>query len=175
VGRSLDPDNGLFEYAVDGSYGDYTIQIQTNGDGLETRCDCPYPGEGCKHIVAALLDISQNIQYRDTAAANAEPESPYLSPEEIRAQALEGRKKRARTEKLQITPGDMFKGEHLVETPAGRHYTVIFHDPANGMGRCSCPDFATNRPLPMMPKKMVKQPALKRAGGRKQYLPISPR
>jgi hypothetical protein len=69
----------------------------------------------------------------------------------------------------------MFKGEHLVETPAGRQYTVIFHDPANGMGRCSCPDFATNRPLPMMPKKMVKQPALKRAGGRKQYLPISPR
>jgi superfamily II DNA or RNA helicase len=145
VGRSLDPDNGLFEYAVDGSYGDYTIRIRTNGDGLETSCDCPYPGEGCKHIVAALLDISQNIQYREAAAAEPEPQSPYLSPEEIRAQALEDRKKRARTEKLQITPGDMFKGEHLVETPAGRQYTVIFHDPANGMGRCSCPDFATNR------------------------------
>jgi hypothetical protein len=78
-------------------------------------------------------------------APGDEPEDPYLSPEEIQAQALEDRKKRAKTEKLNIFAGDMFKGEHLVETPAGRQYTVTLHDPVNGIGRCSCPDFATNR------------------------------
>ncbi len=149
VGRCLDVTNGRFEYAVDGNYGDYTIEIEINGDGVETRCDCPYPGVGCKHTVAALLDITRNIGFKAKSdvesVVSEEPESPYLSRDEIRAQAVEDRKKRARTEKLRITVGDMFKGEHLVETPGGKQYTVTLHDPANGVGHCSCPDFATNR------------------------------
>ncbi len=148
VGRRRDDENGLFEYAVDGNYGDYTIRIQINGDRMDTSCDCPYPGVGCKHTVAALLDISQNIRFSDPSAAGGAgeaPEEPYLSPDEIRAQALEDRKKRARNEKMGIYAGDMFKGEHLVESPAGKQYIVTFHDPVNGIGRCSCPDFTTNR------------------------------
>ncbi len=143
VGRRMDAQNGRFEYAVDGSYGDYTIRIQLDGKRVDTSCDCPYPGVGCKHTVAALLDISQNIRYADPAVAGGAgeaPEEPYLSPDEIRAQALEDREKRARSEKLRIYAGDMVKGEHLVESPAGKQYTVTLHDPVNGIGRCSCPD-----------------------------------
>ena len=149
MGRLLDTGNGMFEYAVDGNYGDYTIKIRLSGDRVETSCDCPYPGPGCKHTVAALLDISHNVGTRGRPGAQTadgeEAEPPYLSREEIRAQAIEDREKRARTENLHIIPGDMFKGEHLVETPAGKQYTVTLHDPANGIGHCSCPDFTTNR------------------------------
>ncbi|MFP4531952.1 MAG: DEAD/DEAH box helicase [Desulfobacterales bacterium] len=149
VGGCLDAENGRFEYTVDGNYGDYTIEIQFNGDRLETYCDCPYPGAGCKHTVAALLDITQNFNFKSSKkppepASEAAP-SPYLSRQEIRAQALEDRQKRAKTENFQITAGDMYKGEHLVETPAGKQYTVTLHDPENGTGHCSCPDFETNR------------------------------
>jgi len=149
VGRQLDAENGAYEYFVDGNYGDYTIQIQIHDDAIETYCDCPYPGVGCKHTVAALLDISQNIgvktQPEQAPATAEEPAAPYLSRDEIRAQAIEDRRKRAKTENLHITVGDMFKGEHLVETPAGKQYTVTLHDPENGIGHCSCPDFETNR------------------------------
>ncbi|HMA86771.1 MAG TPA: SNF2-related protein [Desulfosalsimonadaceae bacterium] len=149
VGHRLDPENGCYEYFVDGNYGDYTIQIKFSGDTIETYCDCPYPGAGCKHTVAALLDISQNIEFKthpdQPLPASEEPAAPYLSREEIRGQAIEDRKKRAKSENLQITVGDMFKGEHLVETPAGKQYTVTLHDPENGIGHCSCPDFETNR------------------------------
>ncbi|MFW5937242.1 MAG: DEAD/DEAH box helicase, partial [Desulfosalsimonas sp.] len=149
AGRSLDAEKAVFEYAVDGNYGDYTIRIQINGDCVETSCDCPYPETGCKHTVAALLDISQNVRFHDPsdsgAAGSEQARAPYLSPEEIRDRALEDRRKRARNEDLQIFAGDMFKGEHLVETPGGKQYTVTLHDPANGIGHCSCPDFSTNR------------------------------
>jgi len=143
-----DVEKGKFEYGVDGNYGDYQIQIDIGKDKISTHCDCPYPGVGCKHTMAALLDITQQIGF----AIDSKPHVPenqiaddFLTHDEIRAEALEDRKKRAKTEKFIVTPGDMFKGEHLVETPAGRQYTVTFHDPERGIGHCTCPDFATNK------------------------------
>src|SRR2546421_8400158 len=38
-----------------GNYGDYTVKISEASAGLQTECDCPYDGDVCKHIVAALL------------------------------------------------------------------------------------------------------------------------
>ncbi|MGM0452330.1 MAG: SWIM zinc finger family protein, partial [Thermodesulfobacteriota bacterium] len=149
AGTYIDAENGCYEYMADGNYGDYFIEIQINGNEIDTHCDCPYPGVGCKHTVAALLDISQNVAFKsgtDTEpVVPEEPESPYLGREEIRAQAIEDRKKRARSENLKIITGDMFKGEHIVETPGGRQYTVTVHDPESGAGHCSCPDFESNR------------------------------
>lgn len=73
------------------------------------------------------------------------PAEPYLTSEEIRQQALEDRKTRARQERFRLILGDMYKGEHLVETPKGRQYVVTLHDPQNGSGHCTCPDFLTNQ------------------------------
>ncbi len=146
--KQADMDNGWFAYEMDGNYGDYTIRIQLADDKLVTSCDCPYPGIGCKHTVAALLDTRDVVQrWRQTSGSIATPpvEEPYLAPEEIRQQALEDRKRRARNEAFTVTEGDMLKGEHLVETTSGRQYIVTLHDPANGQGHCNCPDFLTNR------------------------------
>jgi hypothetical protein len=144
-----DMDSGRFVYQVDGNYGDYTTSIQIHEEGIEASCDCPYPGTGCKHTVAVLLDVMQIIAGRNAAGAAFFPESsvpvePYLTPEEIRAQALEDRRLRSRSERFVITEGEMLKGEHLVETSAGRQYTVTLHDPSTAKGHCTCPDFCTS-------------------------------
>jgi superfamily II DNA or RNA helicase len=110
--------------------------------------DCPYPGTGCKHTVAALLDASTILSRWKSAATGKETETTeeaWLSPEEIRALAMEDRNTRARRESFTVTPGEMIKGEHLVETANGRQYVVTLHDPENGSGHCSCPDYLTNR------------------------------
>jgi superfamily II DNA or RNA helicase len=146
--KKADVDKGWFAYEMDGNYGDYTIRIQFGDDKLVTSCDCPYPGNGCKHTVAALLDTRDVIrrwrQTSDDTAALSVAE-PYVTAEEIRQQALEDRRRRARSETFTVTEGEMLKGEHLVETTSGRQYVVTLHDPAGGQGHCNCPDFLTNR------------------------------
>ncbi len=140
--------NGRFVYQVDGNYGDYTTEIEINGDLPRVSCDCPYPGKGCKHIVAALLDDRQFWdRHRNLVEAPVDcstDSDPCLTPEEIRQQALEDRQKRSRSEAFQLIEGDMLKGEHLVETPDGRQYTVTLHDPKAIRGHCDCPDYLTN-------------------------------
>jgi len=138
------PDTHLYRY--DGDYGDYEITIDKNSAGnFRFDCSCPYPGDGCKHVVAAFLDIC----HRNFEAPASEPDEPleekYLTHDEIRIQAMKDREKRAKSEGLRLITGDTFKGEHLVETPNGRSYTVTFHDPVSGKGHCSCPDYAVNR------------------------------
>ena len=128
-----DMNSGRFVYEVDGNFGDYTTSVQFLEDSVDTSCDCPYPGTGCKHTVAVLLDVMQVIAGRKIAGAACVPETsvpaePYLTPEEIKAQALEDRRQRARSEHFSITEGEMLKGEHLVETSAGRQYTVTLND-----------------------------------------------
>ncbi len=147
--KEANPERGRFIYEVDGSYGDYTAEVALNDTDLSTRCDCPYPGRGCKHTVAVLLDVHNRVSGWVRPEVKVEaldpPEEPYLTPEEIKAQALEDRKKRASEGPLSVTLGDMYKGEHLVETPQGKQYTVTLHDPVETRGHCTCPDFLTNR------------------------------
>ncbi|HHD57486.1 MAG TPA: helicase, partial [Desulfobulbaceae bacterium] len=102
-------------------------------------------GEGCKHVVAVLLDLlDKKEKLPEEPVPAAVLEEPYLSPDEIKAQALEDRKKRARTEQFTLTPGDMLKGDHLLTTPRGKQYQVTLHDPVAGIGHCSCPDFLSS-------------------------------
>jgi superfamily II DNA or RNA helicase len=145
-----DPEAGRFIYEVDGNYGDYTTTIQWGADALETACDCPYPGSGCKHTVAVLLDVIRRRLPATPAsakiAAAVETEQvPFLNEAEIREQAIEDRRKRSRHEGFQLTYGEMLKGIHLVETNRGKCYEVTLHDPKAGRGHCECPDFQTNR------------------------------
>ncbi len=144
--RESDQKNGVFDYEVDGNYGDYLTQIRITGDKLETSCDCPYPGVGCKHTVATLLDVL-GITREWTSAQEREeqPPEPFLTPEEIKERAVSDRKHRAKSESFQVTVGDMLKGEHLLKTDMGRQYTVTMHDPETGKGHCTCPDFITNQ------------------------------
>ncbi len=144
-------EGGTYLYDVDGNYGDYTAHIKFHDTGLKTFCDCPYPGVGCKHTVAVLLDVHDQLHYIQQAEAEkefvpeVESEETCLTPEQIEQQAIKDRHKRAESESFIPTYGDMFKGDHLVETPGGKQYEVTIHDPENEKGHCSCPDFTTNR------------------------------
>ncbi len=146
-----DPQKGIYRYEVDGFYGDYTTEIRLDNGGVDTRCDCPYPGIGCKHTVAVLLDVGRRIGGSPPAAPTPEvveepePEDPFLTPEEIREQALADRKKRAVTEGFELVRGDMARGEHQVNAPTGKTYRVTLHEPERGSGHCTCPDYLTNR------------------------------
>ncbi|NNG01249.1 MAG: DEAD/DEAH box helicase [Desulfobacteraceae bacterium] len=147
--REANPELKSFVFDVDGNYGDYITRIELNDGQLKTACDCPYPGNGCKHIVAAMLSVLSLTPKRQAADksvdADVENGSRCLTPEEIKQQAVEDRIRRSKTEDLIFTQGDMIKGEHLVETSNGRQYTVILHDPVHTTGHCDCPDYATNR------------------------------
>lgn len=143
-------DLGTFLYEVDGSFGDYTVRVTVSEDSVETSCTCPYPRKGCKHTVAVLLDACNLVFHRaglvEAAVVPTEDKAvPFLTPEEIRAQALEERRRRAKTESFTVVEGEMIKGSHLVETTAGRQYEVTLHDPREGRGHCTCPDYLTNR------------------------------
>ena len=149
-----DPAEGRFVYEVDGSYGDYTAEIRLEDRRVSTRCTCPYPGIGCKHTVAVLLDVCGRLIDADVEAetdADDAPETPetpadpYLTPEEIRQQAIDDRHHRAASEGLELIAGDMIKGVHTVVAKTGREYQVTLHQPEAGRGHCSCPDFLTNR------------------------------
>lgn len=144
------PEKGLFLYEVDGSYGDYTTEVHLENDRLRTSCNCPYPGSGCKHTVAVLFDAADRLgrwQLAPPLPAVAAPatDDGCLTAEEIRLQALEDRRKRAKSEKFTPILGDMLKGEHLLKTDKGLQYCVTLHNPEAEVGHCSCPDFLHNR------------------------------
>ncbi len=137
--------DGRYVFEVDGNYGNYRTEVSLNG-AITSHCDCPYPGSGCKHVVAILLELLDEQQKTQVQTiADIDRQEEYLSYEEIRQQALDDRHKRAKQEKLTVMQGDMLKGDHLVTTGRGRQYQVTLHDPAAGLGHCSCPDFYFNK------------------------------
>jgi superfamily II DNA or RNA helicase len=134
---------GIFRYTVDGSYGDYAVEVRLTPKGARYSCTCPYPGNGCKHAVAALL-CTLGILERGRSAEHETRTEPYLTESEIRQQALEDRYTRAQSERFKVIPGEMYKGRHLLQSQTGRQYTVTLHDPATGRGHCTCPDYDCN-------------------------------
>ncbi len=137
--------NGRYAYEVDGNYGNYRTEVTLNST-IAGQCDCPYPGPGCKHIVAILLELfDQQGEKKGLQMDDDNLERQYLSYEEIKQQALEDRQKRAKLEEFKVIQGDMLKGDHLVTTVKGRQYQVTLHNPAEAVGHCSCPDFYSNK------------------------------
>lgn len=141
-----DPACHRFTYEVDGHYGDYRTEARL-GQTISCTCSCPYPQPGCKHSVAILFDILQRQQAPADPAPALETKPPdvFLSPEEIRQQALDDRAARAKREQMFLFEGDMLKGDHTVQTPTGTRYQVTLHEPSARSGHCSCPDYLTNR------------------------------
>ncbi len=138
------PEEGSYSYSFDGNYGEYHVAVSLAGDGVKGTCSCPYPHGGCKHIVAACLDIKQRLDREQTSGDRETVPEEYLTPEEIKEIALEGRKERAKKEKFILDRGEMYKGTHIVKSPKGSEYTVTIYSPADRSGHCTCPDFARN-------------------------------
>lgn len=136
-------DPGHHVYEVDGHYGNYRTEVEL-GDPLQTSCDCPFSGGGCKHVVAILMDL---LHTASVEAGDLEKnyDSIPLSPQEIRQQALEDRISRGRKEMFRVEEGDMIKGNHHLVTGKGKRYRVTLHELAPFAGHCSCPDYHSNR------------------------------
>ena len=140
--KMIEETGGSYRYSFDGNYGEYIVSVKVLGDVVKSECDCPYPRQGCKHTVAALLDILQK-EKRNTKG-EVEESQDFLSPEEIRTIALESREKKALKENLILSRGETYKGVHSVQTESGKTYVVTVHSPERKSGHCTCRDFATN-------------------------------
>jgi superfamily II DNA or RNA helicase len=139
-----DADGGLYSYTFDGSYGDYEVSVRLGEGKPEGKCSCPYPHYGCKHFVAACLDIAQRLKRQGEINSDGPMPRDYLTPEEIKTIALESREERAKKEGFSLHPGDTYKGTHAVTTPRSKEYRVTIYNPLEKSGHCTCPDFATN-------------------------------
>ncbi len=68
----------------------------------------------------------------------------YLSPAEIRSQALQSRIERAAAEPLELIAGDTYIGIHHVRHHLDEPYTITIYDPIKRLAHCTCPDYAVN-------------------------------
>ena len=148
--KEADYENQSFKYYIDGNYGDYDVSINFIDSEIKYSCNCPYYSDGCKHTVAACLDIIEQVnRYKSTIESGKQaeliPDSDSLGYDEIKRQAIEERGKRAKSEKFEIVMGDTYRGEHLLTNVRGKEYIVTTHDPLKGSGHCTCPDFNTNK------------------------------
>ena len=53
---------GKYELEVSGSYSEYKIVIQQEKEKVNASCDCPFDDGICKHIIASLLHLQNNVQ-----------------------------------------------------------------------------------------------------------------
>lgn len=56
------PESDTIEASVAGNYDNYDVYVTTRHDLIEGRCNCPYDGYPCKHVVATLLTFIHNKQ-----------------------------------------------------------------------------------------------------------------
>ena len=76
---------------VEGNYGNYNVEINIDelGNINNYTCNCPYDGDICKHVVATLLKIKedldlQNIEDLDDFIPSSEKNQNYAdSPKSV--------------------------------------------------------------------------------------------
>lgn len=148
-------------YSFSGQYGEYEVTLKEvqgadGEDHIESTCTCPYPKRGCKHTVAAYLDLSRRIkntlfpEYRsveDQIQGSEEHDTELLevlTPEEVRQTAVDARITRSYEELMKLKKGERFKGQHTVLGKKGREYIVTIYDSESIQGHCTCADYASN-------------------------------
>lgn len=61
--KSMKVVDDVIKARVKGNYGTYNVEIDIDDDGeIDAYCDCPYDGDGCKHIVAVLYKWIDQLQ-----------------------------------------------------------------------------------------------------------------
>jgi hypothetical protein len=73
--------NGTWHAEIEGNYGNYEVEIETDNKNNVTNyyCDCPYDGEKCKHIAAVALAINE----KNTIAVSSDEEANEESWEQL--------------------------------------------------------------------------------------------
>jgi len=112
--------------------------------GLGAACSmCKGP---CEHVAALLSTILE--QKTDLGLAAPPPEPLRADDEEqLIAQALEERAKRAKSERMKIRSTDSstpWTDYTVTNASSGKTYRVALRSETRGESYCSCPDFKTN-------------------------------
>lgn len=73
--------NGTWYAEVEGNYGNYQVEIETDNKSNVSNyyCDCPYDGAICKHIAAVALAINE----RNTISISYDKETQEKSWEQL--------------------------------------------------------------------------------------------
>ncbi len=110
------------------------------------RAECSACTNACEHV-GGLLSILLE-QKTDLGLATPPPEvARAVKEEDVVAQALEERAKRAKTERLKVRSSDASTPwtDYTVSSAiSGKTYRVALRGEARGVSYCACPDFKTN-------------------------------
>ncbi|HEX4453630.1 MAG TPA: DEAD/DEAH box helicase, partial [Kofleriaceae bacterium] len=110
------------------------------------KAECSACTSACVHV-AGLLSILLE-QKTDLGLATPPPETARpREEEELVEQALEGRAKRATTERMKIQSADPSRPwtDYMVTSAiSGKTYRVALRGETRGVSYCACPDFRTN-------------------------------
>ncbi len=156
----VEDDPLTYTYSFTGTHGEYEVVLREEegeaGEGhFDSSCTCPYPERGCKHTVAAYLDLSGRKkneafpEYRSSSVPDRVKEEvdesiEVLTPEEVMKAAVDARFDRSFEESLSLSRGDLFRGQHTVRGEKGKAYTVTVYDSESIQGHCTCADFASS-------------------------------
>jgi len=65
---------------VEGNYDDYTVEIKLDENNIKSwRCNCPYDGAICKHVVAVLLSINEEKKLPKSKSDKKKPTPEWIS------------------------------------------------------------------------------------------------
>ena len=110
------------------------------------KAECSGCRSACVHV-AGLLSILLE-QKTDLGLAAPPPETARpRQEEELVAQALEDRAKRAKTERMKIQSADPSRpwtDYTVTSAVSGKTYRVALRGETRGVSYCACPDFRTN-------------------------------
>jgi superfamily II DNA or RNA helicase len=122
------------------------VEKTSKRDGVQLHCDqCDTV---CIHIAATLHEILESKVVLGMAEV-PDPTVPleHLTPKELIIRAIEERRLRSTSERMQIRSADSSKpwvDYNVTSQESGRSYRVSLRGQAIGESYCSCPDFKTN-------------------------------
>jgi len=67
--------NGKWVTEVEGNYDDYSVEVNIDDKNniKSWHCNCPYDGDVCKHVVAVLLAVKEELKSAKPAQKGKHP------------------------------------------------------------------------------------------------------
>ena len=109
---------------------------------------CSVCSEPCLHVGAAFaLLLEEKVALGLAAPPSSDAPIESLNERQLIERALDDRRERARTERMQVQAGDNdqpWTDYVVTSTLSGKTYRVALRGFESGQAFCSCPDFRTN-------------------------------
>ncbi len=131
----------------DGRDSYVTVQLR---DGVKQRLDwsCSVCTEPCLHVGAAFaLLLEEKVVLGLAAPPSGDVPIETLNEQQLIERALDDRRERARTERMQVQAEDKdqpWTDYVVTSTLSGKTYRIALRGLESGQAFCTCPDFRTN-------------------------------